>query len=94
MRRNLDLLALLALALAPAFGCSSSSDGGMGGGPGTFEVGPPGSTDFSSIQEAITAAPAGSTIVVRAGTYSERISLVKSMTRSSTTRPAGRRTRR
>jgi parallel beta-helix repeat protein len=68
-------IALLSAAMA---GCGGSSDGGVTG-PHTIEVGPVGA-DYTSIQQAINAAEAGSIILVQSGTYTERIDIIKSLT--------------
>jgi parallel beta-helix repeat protein len=69
----------LILVVACVPGCSSDSDGGVTG-PRTIEVGPGAGADYASIQEAIDAAPAGSTILVQAGSYIEAVAVSKSLT--------------
>jgi parallel beta-helix repeat protein len=67
--------------LAALSGCSSGSDGGgTTGGPRTIEVGQGGSADYASIQAAVDAAPVGSTILVRPGTYAEQVNVSKRLT--------------
>jgi parallel beta-helix repeat protein len=77
------LTSLVLLVSAVLVGCSDSSDGGMmGPGSQLYVVGPSGSADYASIQQAVDEAPAGSTIVVQAGSYDERVEIRKSLTLS------------
>jgi parallel beta-helix repeat protein len=76
-RLALSTTLLLPLAVAP--GCSGDSDGGAIDPP-ILRVGPPGSGVYESIQEAVDEAAGGSTILVEAGTYVERVDVSKSLT--------------
>lgn len=79
MRASNHGLFLLALAVATVPGCSGGSDGGVVTPP-TLEVGLDGSADYASLQEAVNAATAGTTILVQPGLYTERVDISKTLT--------------
>lgn len=59
--------------------CSSSVNNMMGGGAQNLTVGASAGADYASIQSAVTAAPAGSTIMIEPGTYTESVFIGKSL---------------
>jgi parallel beta-helix repeat protein len=80
MRPRNALLVAVSLLPAALAGCSSSSDGGVLNQPRTLTVGASADADYESIQQAVDAAPAGSTIRVEPGLYVERIHVAKRLT--------------
>lgn len=72
-RKQLLLWIILLILAAPAAGCLYVPPAPDRDAPVTLQVG--GSGQYSSIQEAINAAPPGATIWVAQGTYAENISV-------------------
>jgi len=68
------------IAVLVAIVCAcSSSDTMTGGGAQNLTVGASAGADFASIQSAVTAATAGSTITIESGTYIESVNINKSL---------------
>lgn len=68
---------VIAIAILAATLACKSSDDILVAAPQTLSVGPSAGADHASIQTAVNAAPAGSTILIEPGTYTESVFIAK-----------------
>jgi hypothetical protein len=82
MRRSLSRWSLTFAGVVAAILCAASLGGGVASahGQAVLCVNPPGNGCYQSIQAAVDHAPPGARINVAAGTYSEQVTITKSLT--------------